>query len=115
MKQAGRVRELACEKWDPSSWRAVQWLRDNQDKFKGKVYEPARLNLFIKQEFNGRKLDMRDGELVNMIEGPITMTHFSVRSDVGPLRVLGHAVIDTDWRYAPRLCADLPLRIPGGL
>ncbi|TKA57227.1 hypothetical protein B0A53_01183 [Rhodotorula sp. CCFEE 5036] len=77
MKQAGRVRELACEKFDIMSWRAVQWLRDNQDKFRGKVYEPARLNVFIKQEFNGRKLDMRDNELINMIEGPISMTNFS--------------------------------------
>lgn len=89
MKQAGRVRELACEKFDTMSWRAVQWLRDNQDKFRGKVYEPARLNVFIKQEFNGRKLDVRDNELVNMIEGPISMTHFSVRRHCGRLRVLG--------------------------
>ncbi|GAA5860377.1 hypothetical protein JCM3774_000398 [Rhodotorula dairenensis] len=77
MKEAGRVRELACEKFDNMSWRAVLWLRENQDKFKGKVYEPARLNVFIKQEWNGRKLDMRDKELVNMIEGPITMRDFS--------------------------------------
>ena len=85
MKQAGRVRELACEKFDTMSWRAVQWLRDNQDKFRGKVYEPARLNVFIKQEFNGRKLDMRDNELINMIEGPISMTNFSVRRHLGRL------------------------------
>lgn len=81
MKEAGRVRELACEKFDNMSWRAVQWLRENKDKFKGNVYEPARLNVFIKQEWNGRKLDMRDKELVNMIEGPITMRDFSVSRD----------------------------------
>lgn len=78
LQEAGKVREAACQRFDQDAWRAVDWLRQNQDKFKGKIYEPARLNLFLKKDFNGRKLDVRDQSLVSMIEGPISMNAFSV-------------------------------------
>ncbi|BGO98380.1 hypothetical protein RTG_00828 [Rhodotorula toruloides ATCC 204091] len=77
LQEAGKVREAACQRFDQDAWRAVDWLRQNQDKFKGKIYEPARLNLFLKKDFNGRKLDVRDQSLVSMIEGPISMNAFS--------------------------------------
>ncbi|GAA5978970.1 hypothetical protein JCM10908_002752 [Rhodotorula pacifica] len=121
MKQAGRVRELACEKYDLPTWRAVQWLRQNRQMFKGTVYEPARLNVFIKQEWNGRKLNVKDEELVNMIEGPISMGNFSTflfeyqedydlmyrtihdepnRAQPGTGIRINGSVIDRNWRLA---------------
>lgn len=59
------------------TWRAVVWLRENANRFRGKVYEPARLNVFVKKEWNGRRIE-NDRELVNMIEGPIALKNFNV-------------------------------------
>lgn len=65
-----KQREEACYRFEADTWKGVQWMRANKDRFKGPVYEPARLNVFAKT---------RDTELVKLIEGPITMNAFKVR------------------------------------
>lgn len=74
---ASGVRDEQCKRFDTATWSAVCWLREHRDRFRGKVYEPARLNVFIKKEWNGRRID-NDQDLINMIEGPIPMGSFSV-------------------------------------
>lgn len=63
-------RESACHRFEPDTWKGVQWMRANKDRCKGPVYEPARLNVFAKT---------RDPDLVRLVEGPITMNAFKVR------------------------------------
>ncbi|KAM0792881.1 hypothetical protein ACM66B_002643 [Microbotryomycetes sp. NB124-2] len=57
-------REKATEQFEQDTWKAVLWLRQNRSRFKGKVYEPARLNVFAKTN---------DREMLNLIEGPIAL------------------------------------------
>ncbi|GAA5824176.1 hypothetical protein JCM3770_001191 [Rhodotorula araucariae] len=71
-------REHNLERFDNATWRAVQWLRANGDKMRGRVFEPARLHLSIKKDLNGHKLDpARDQDLVNIVEGPIPLAGFN--------------------------------------
>ncbi|KDE05760.1 hypothetical protein MVLG_03851 [Microbotryum lychnidis-dioicae p1A1 Lamole] len=60
-------REEALRKYEPDTWKAVEWLRTTQHKFKGKVYEPPRLTLFIK---HGHE------QHANLIEEPIALHVF---------------------------------------
>ncbi|BGP13190.1 Structural maintenance of chromosomes protein 5 [Rhodosporidiobolus nylandii] len=77
LNQLSRQRELNMEKFDKDGWTATQWLRENKHRMKGEVFEPARLFLTIKSHFNGQRLDLRDSELVNLVEGPIPMSAMS--------------------------------------
>lgn len=61
-------RERECAKWDKPTMDAVHWLRNNLDKFKGKVYEPVRLSVTAK-----------DKKFVNLAEGPIHAGAMRVR------------------------------------
>ncbi|BGP37124.1 Structural maintenance of chromosomes protein 5 [Rhodotorula kratochvilovae] len=70
-------RERNLEHFDLPTWRAVQWLRQNGDKMRGRVFEPARLHLSVKKDVNGMKLDMRDSSLVDLVEAPVPMSGFS--------------------------------------
>jgi structural maintenance of chromosomes protein 5 len=44
-------------------------MRQNKDRFKGPVYEPARLNVFAKTQ---------DRRIVDLVEGPIALNAFKV-------------------------------------
>lgn len=46
-------------------------MRQNKDRFRGPVYEPARLNVFAKTQ---------DRQIVNLVEGPIALNAFKVSS-----------------------------------
>ncbi|GAA5924107.1 DNA repair ATPase SMC5 [Sporobolomyces koalae] len=77
MTKAHAVREHNLAQFDPDCWKAVKWLRENSDRFKGRVFEPSRLSVFPKQEWNGKKLNVvQDPDIINMIEAPITMDAF---------------------------------------
>ena len=84
MNQVNTQRDQLCAQSEdrgghPPTWAAVQWLRENKDRFKGKVYEPARFSIFPKREFKGQQLNTeRDKDLLNMIEGPISKDAFRV-------------------------------------
>lgn len=45
-------------------------MRQNQHRFKGPVYEPARLNIFSKTQ---------EARIVDLVEGPIALNAFKVR------------------------------------
>ncbi|GJN87793.1 hypothetical protein Rhopal_000748-T1 [Rhodotorula paludigena] len=77
LQQVTRQREASMAHFDPHAWTAVQWLRQNTQRFKGKVFEPARLHLGIKREVNGHKLDAKDTNLIDLIEGPIPLGAFN--------------------------------------
>ncbi|GAA5973475.1 hypothetical protein JCM21900_003338, partial [Sporobolomyces salmonicolor] len=77
LNEATRIREAATRRFEEPTWRAVEWLRANKDKMKGQVFEPARLNVFPRNEFKGKKLNYRsDSDLLNMVEGPISLSAF---------------------------------------
>ncbi|GAA6064062.1 hypothetical protein JCM10212_007036 [Sporobolomyces blumeae] len=77
LQEANTIRENNCKRWDPDTWKAVEWLRENKHQFKGEVYEPPRLTVFPKNEYKGSKLNFRqDADLLNMIEGPISKGAF---------------------------------------
>lgn len=78
MKKATAIREESTAHWDPQTWQAIQWLRSNKDKFKGQVYEPARITIFPKYECRGRKLDPRNEVYLKLIEAPISRDAFRV-------------------------------------
>ncbi|ORY61173.1 P-loop containing nucleoside triphosphate hydrolase protein [Leucosporidium creatinivorum] len=60
-------REQDTQRWESDTWKGVQWMRQNKDRFKSPVYEPARLNVFAKTQ---------DRHIVNLVEGPISLTAF---------------------------------------
>ncbi|GAA5860547.1 hypothetical protein JCM1840_000294 [Sporobolomyces johnsonii] len=77
LNEATRIREAATLRWEEPTWRAVEWLRANKDKMKGQVFEPARLNVFPRNEFKGKRLNYReDLDLLKMVEGPISLPAF---------------------------------------
>lgn len=84
MKKATAIREESTAHWDPQTWQAIQWLRSNKDKFKGQVYEPARITIFPKYECRGRKLDPRNEVYLKLIEAPISRDAFRVSSLISP-------------------------------
>lgn len=83
MNQVSTQRDEHCAQQHPAghphTWTALKWLRENKDKFKGKVYEPARISIFAKSEFKGQKLNPKDDQLMSMIEGPISKDAFRVK------------------------------------
>ncbi|GAA5873376.1 hypothetical protein JCM16303_001107 [Sporobolomyces ruberrimus] len=77
MNRAHVVREENTQRHARDVWTAVCWLRQNKDKFRGEVFEPARLSVFPKDEWNGKKLDTRnDKAILDMVEGPISQDAF---------------------------------------
>ncbi|KAK4056331.1 Structural maintenance of chromosomes protein 5 [Microbotryomycetes sp. JL221] len=84
-----KQREEATQKFEPDTWKAVEWLRKNQNHLKGKVWEPARLCVTSKTQ---------DKQVVNLIEGPIPL----------------HAWKHEDYKFMMAEVADkLGLRING--
>ncbi|KAK4049393.1 Structural maintenance of chromosomes protein 5 [Microbotryomycetes sp. JL201] len=57
-------REKSLQHFEPDTWKAVQWMRENKHLFKGKVHEPARLTVFAKRN---------DVQTLSLIEGPIAL------------------------------------------
>ncbi len=62
-------READCRRHSPDAWEGVQWLRQNKDKFHGKVFEPVRLQVQVAQQYK---------RFVDIAEGPITMATMNV-------------------------------------
>ncbi|KAK4704081.1 structural maintenance of chromosomes protein 5, partial [Phenoliferia sp. Uapishka_3] len=60
-------KEKACARWEPDTWKAVVWMREQRKagNFKGPVYEPARISVSPK-----------DSRLVDLTEAPISMAVF---------------------------------------
>jgi len=71
--QVTTQRERALEKFEPHTWKAVLWLREHQNEFRGRIYEPARLSTSMKKQFGNVKLS------ADLVEGPIPMSAFNVR------------------------------------
>ncbi|GAA5846580.1 hypothetical protein JCM9279_006751 [Rhodotorula babjevae] len=70
-QQVTTQRERALEHYEPSTWKAVQWLREHQNEFRGRVYEPARLSMSMKKQFGNVKLT------ADLVEAPIPMSAFN--------------------------------------
>jgi hypothetical protein len=41
-----------CQKFEPDTARAIQWVRANRDKFRGQVFEPPRMSISVKDPRN---------------------------------------------------------------
>lgn len=85
-------RERECTKWDKPTMDAVHWMRNNVDKFRGKVYEPVRLCVTAK-----------DKKFVNLAEGPISVGAFRVR----PLNLFPRAWTLLTWAVRSLSCSSI--------
>lgn len=69
MTSSNGRREADLAQHDAHTWKAVQWLRENKDKFHGKVFEPVRLQVQVARRYR---------QFVDIAEGPITMGAMNV-------------------------------------
>lgn len=70
MKDARSQRLEATRRWEPDVLKALKWMQENKGRFKGKVYEPARLTVFA---------TVKAQEQLNVIEGPMGLNAWKVR------------------------------------
>ncbi|GAA6015672.1 hypothetical protein JCM10207_008167 [Rhodosporidiobolus poonsookiae] len=76
LQQVERQREYGMQKFDQDGWKAVQWIRANKHKLRGRVFEPARLLLNPKKVVNGKRIQLTD-RMLDLIEGPVSMAAMS--------------------------------------